>query len=646
MSTQKVMLYTKDNKIIVIDIDLTGYDETRKRLELQRIQHYFSQYFYKDICLNKFNNRHTKSDEEKKLLSLMDPANTSFVNKYVPSFNYAKNRHAYKNSVKQDNFHEPNVMHFAYGIDDSSVPEFVKNLGFNIVPQESTEEINVDDPNFEKDFDEQKTLMQVNAQNKQITIYRHHYKLPPADYVRLRRLITSYNSLSPRPDVEEYGAFMANDRDRKLFKIYSKETKLNQGKETFLHHEFHHIKNRMIFSGIMCKPDVKRLTAEDAYRLEVENEHSAYLSQTIECINRYLKGGDFNDYSMFDNFTSDLPEKLKTMTDSQKLSYLTDMDKIVNYAINRFEENKRKHYDKIQFKDSLQSSLLSQPMDVPEDLSGEQYRLMRSAYYSISVYNPATGKNEISNLSKFIRPEDEVKISTEEMQKIIDPAKEKLKDRLKEFEKDSQASGIDISLLDEARAFYRKTLRTPRIISEAQTINVADLVDGKPQIDEHTSPTASVPPTPVPDDKADWSDDLQKYWSKFEGYKEQAKNNAEYRFEINKQEVRYTSKTDVSLGKTCGYEMYDRLVKEPSGANKAIRFENTLSKEQALMLYVACINNGRRMRGAIPHDLSAIDTMTSIPQAERDKFKSLTTPPSASRVTASPRPLSRTAHTR
>ena len=33
------------------------------------------------------------------------------------------------------------------------------------------------------------------------------------------------------------------------------------------------------------------------------------------------------------------------------------------------------------------------------------------------------------------------------------------------------------------------------------------------------------------------------------------------------------------------------------------------------------------MRGDIPTDLSKIEAMVTIPQAERDKFKALTTPP-------------------
>ena len=624
MAKQKVIFYTKDNKIIVADIDFEGYDDTRKRLELQRLQHYFEQYSYTDSTLN-YGDRNNKPDAEKKILSLMDLENTTFVNSYSKGFDYVKNRAAYQNNVGASNFpshaQKPNTLHFDYSISDSVVPEFIKNLGFKIEPEEVMTNINIDESDFIEKFNKQKARMDVNSNLKRVRIFRNHFTFPPADYVRLKKLINSYNALSPKPDMDEYRSSLTNIRDRILFYVYSKETEYLQNIETLIYHEFHHVKNRMVFNGMMNKPDVKRLTAENIYRLEVENERSAYLAETIECINRYLKKGDFSDYSVFDNFCADLPEKIKNMTDSQKVAYLTDMDIIVNYALERFADKRRDWYDEHQFKSITESSLLSQPMDVPEDLNGEQYRLICSAYYSMSVYNPATGKTETRNLSKYIAPENDVQINSEQRRKIIWPAKRKLQDKLDDFHKDSQ--GKDLILLDEARAFYRHQMRTPRIIAEAQTINVADLVDSKAQPDEHN------PPTPVADDKAGWSDELQKYWSKFEGYRQINKNNNEYSFAVNNQDVCYTAENKVNLSQNCKYEMYDRLVKEPSGAKRAILFKDTLSEEQALMLYVACVNNGRKMRGVLPKDLSLVETMEAIPQAERDKFKALTSQPSA-----------------
>ena len=626
MPAQKIMFHTKDNGLIVADVDFSAYNESRRRAELNRWQHYFLQFTYDEIS-QKSHNPDSIPASELDFFSAIDPKNTSFIRKYMHPFNYTKNRAAYGNYVEPANFAaqvmKPHTLHFDYSLSEDAIPEFVKNLGFQIIPVEIEENINIDDPNFDDEFAKQKVRMQVSSKERRVQIYRYHYNFPPADYARLRRMINDYENLSPKPDVLEYRNSIANYRERKLFSVYAKEKNYLKNIETMAFHEFHHIKNLMVFNGIFLKDNAKRLTAENTYRLEVENERSAYLAETIECINRYLKGGNLDDYSAFDNFCQDLPDELQTMTDAQKVAYLSDMDKIVNWSLEHFDEVKREFYDKNQFNDTTKIHLLSQPFDLPEDVSGEQFRLMRSAYYSIAVYNPATGRTETRSLSHYIKPENEVQITAENIADIIEPAKQKYESKKQDFITDSNTAGVDANLLDEARAAMRHSLRAPHVISEAQTINVADLVEGKPLADEH-NPT----PSPhIPDDKADWSDDLQKYWSKFEGYKETAKNNAEYSFKIKNQAVKYTSQNQVTMGKTCHYEMYKRLVEEPSSAKKTVRFENTLSEEQALMLYVACVNSGRKMRGDIPTDLSKIETMVTIPQAERDKFKALTTPP-------------------
>lgn len=644
MPTQKVMFHTKDNGLIVADIDFSAYSETRRRVELNRWQHYFLQFTYDEIS-QKHKNPDSIPDAELDFFSAIDTKNTKFIRKYMHPFNYTKNRAAYGNYVEPANFApevlKPHTLHFDYSLPEDAIPEFVKNLGFQIIPVEREENIDVDASNFEDELAKQKVRMQVSSEKRIVQIYRYHYIFPPADYARLRRMINDYENLSPKPDILEYRNSIANHRERRLFNVYAKEKHYLKNIETMAFHEFHHIKNRMVFNGIFLKDKAKRLTPENTYRLEVENERSAYLAETMECINRYLKGGNLDDYSAFDNFCQDLPDELQTMTDAQKVAYLTDMDKIVNWSLEHFEATKRKFYDKNQFNDTTKNYLCAQPFDLPEDVSGEQFRLMRSAYYSIAVYNPATGRTETRSLSHYIKPENEVQITAKNIADIIEPAKQKYESKKQDFITASNTAGVDANLLDEARAAMRHSLRAPHVISEAQTINVADLVEGKPLADEHT-PTSS---PHIPDDNAGWSDELQKYWSGFEGYKETAKNNEEYSFKIKNQAVKYTSPNNVKMGKTCHYEMYKRLLEEPSKANATVRFENTLSEDQALMLYVACVNSGRKMRGNIPTDLSKIDSMITIPQAERDKFKSLTTPP-ASRATTRNIITARRVHTR
>ena len=48
---------------------------------------------------------------------------------------------------------------------------------------------------------------------------------------------------------------------------------------------------------------------------------------------------------------------------------------------------------------------------------------------------------------------------------------------------------------------------------------------------------------------------------------------------------------------------------------------DTLSREQALTLYIACINYGRKPVGAVPTDLSGIENLQGIPPEEMNRFR-------------------------
>ena len=63
------------------------------------------------------------------------------------------------------------------------------------------------------------------------------------------------------------------------------------------------------------------------------------------------------------------------------------------------------------------------------------------------------------------------------------------------------------------------------------------------------------------------------------------------------------------------------MLKEPSNRAAPVEFLDTLSREQKLMLYIACVNNGRRMVGKVPTDLSGIERLQGIPEAEMNRFR-------------------------
>ena len=62
------------------------------------------------------------------------------------------------------------------------------------------------------------------------------------------------------------------------------------------------------------------------------------------------------------------------------------------------------------------------------------------------------------------------------------------------------------------------------------------------------------------------------------------------------------------------------MLEEPTNKCNPVNFLPSLTEEQKLLLYVACINSGRKTKGEIPTNLERIANMREIPQEERDKF--------------------------
>ena len=48
-------------------------------------------------------------------------------------------------------------------------------------------------------------------------------------------------------------------------------------------------------------------------------------------------------------------------------------------------------------------------------------------------------------------------------------------------------------------------------------------------------------------------------------------------------------------------------------------FKDTLTKEQALKLYVACVNNNRQMKGTLPKDFSQLRKLKGVPAEDLKK---------------------------
>lgn len=608
MALKKILFFTKDGYTIAADIDVDAISESQRNIELEKFRYYFSQKNYDELSAA-YDNISLISAADKKFIEKIDAENSKFLMTYIKPFNYRKQRESYENKMNPPaipSFADKEyTIHFNYNISEDCVPEFVRQLGFKIVPKDEVFDIT----DLNNDILNTRAA-EVDTPARKITFFCNHYRFKPDDYNRLKSRIQKFEIAkmrNPHLDIVDYALTIPDAYERKLFDIYAQEQKFSSLLESYVAHETHHIKNRMILDGMYYKKDAKRLTAEDTYKISVENERSAYLAGTIYAINAYLKKGDLNDFSMFDNKSQWLKTELLALPENQRISYVSDMDKIVNGSLKFFEATDRANYDADHFKNYVSDIAANAPMDVPEDTDHRQYDLLRRSYYSMSVWNPQTGRMEVINLAQYIKPENEIVVSNQNRAEIIEPCRQKLQQRKDKYNQEAQSENIDTDLLDKARKMQRDGIKKPVIVSDVQTFNINSLYDEESQENS-------------PDNHSEWSDCLKEYWQGIGGYSEICKNNNEYKFKVGNDTVKYTSPRDVSLSKKCKYSTFVKLLEEPTNKYNPVNFLPTLNEEQKLLLYVACINSGRKTKGEIPTNLGRVANMREIPQAEREKF--------------------------
>lgn len=621
MATEKLLVATADNHIVVLDVEYQNEAEKkRKKLQYQR--------FCESVSFTDFMNRYnsyassgTASSFEKELFNQLDSDNTTFLEVEISHSNLDKRINNYKNELNTNNYpahiaNQPNVLHFDNSIPDTEIPSLIKNLGFNIEAQDDVYDIVFDAAENEykiKDF----KLRRATVYNKErkINFVRNHFRFPPQEFVTINKLIDSWNKTHkkwPFLSIHHFVSKITNPKERSLFKIYAGEYSIVSHRVLSLKHELTHIKNEALLAGVGLKKSAKRLSVEDYYRLHVEDERSAYLSQVINAANMYVQKGNPNDTSMFDAESRKLVKTLLALPEDKRFDLVRKPDVLLETAFNAFEQNHRKNYDAKQFKKNMDLEMQRVPLSVPLDNDRSEYFLYRSLLYRFRLYNPQTKAFEETNFTPYITSAQEVYINEDNRKNIIEPCEQKLTRRLAEYNRDVTSGKIDADLVPVAKSIMRDNLHKPQFINKINGMDISLLAEEKALPNENTNNSTNSQP-------AEWSKNLKQYWSKVEGYNELSNNQNEYSFAINNSKVRYTDKDKVELSRDADYDVYVKLLKEPSNKNKPVIFKDTLTKEQALKLYVACVNNNRQMKGALPKDLSQLKTLRGIPAEDLKK---------------------------
>ena len=610
MTTESLLVKTKDNNVIAFSITFNNMAE-KFRL-IKQCENYCHHTNYKDF------------DPKKVGLSeiVFDESNTTFLKREILGYPYKRCPENFVNEMKNNNYppklKKPGVLHFDIRLSDDFFPSMIKNTGYHIKPHDELYQVRFNKSSHKYEIVDFKICRaQVSHDDKRITITRNHFEFSHDAFTKLQIILGNFRAAqraNPKLSMMNFASSITDSANRSLFEIYAREQANIDHLDSTISHELKHVKNSIFIHGIKLKDDYKQLSVDNMYRVCVENERSAYLEQLIHCVNTYLKAGNYDDFSMFDGESKWCVKELKSLrTKEERMAFLSNHSLFVEKSLQQFSSMHKKYYDDNQFESNLRYMVETEPLSVSKDADGEIFRRIRSLFYHYMIYNPKTGKEESISLSKYITPDLEVEISDEIRKRMVDRARENLQKDEEEFINNKNEKNINIDLLIPAKSLIRGAMLSSSNINEIDGIDVGRLPEGR--LPERTD-TA-----PIPDDKASWSDDLQKYWSKIDGYKEIAKNNREYSFEINQSRVTYTDKNHVNVGSNADFELYVKLLKEPSSKNNVIKFAPTLSKEQALMLYIACTNYGRKMSGQVPTDLSGIDKLTGIPAAEMNKFK-------------------------
>ena len=610
MTTETLLVKTKDNNVIVLSITY-GNDAEKMRITKQ-CEGYCRSVDYSDFNIGSLPASGVIHDDK----------NTQFLKREIAGYHHRRQPEKFVNELKENNFppkvKKPNVLHFDARLSDDIFTGMIKNIGYRIIPKDEIYQVRYN--NAENKYEAvgfSVKRAEVSPGKREIRVVRNHFEFPPKEFSKLQSLIADFKAArkaNPMLSLSDYADSISDDKDRSLFKIYAKEQNNINHLDSIIEHELKHIKNDVFKDGLGLKDDYKRMSIDNMYRICVENERSAYLNQLIYCINKYLKKGDYNDFSMFDDESSGFVNHMqKLKTKEERLAYATNMPLLVKNMLEQFNTSHKKYYDDNQFEGNLKNLVEREPMSAQPDVDGATFHKIRSLYYNYMIYNPATGRNECVNLAKYITDDLEVTINDDIRKKLVDPAQAKLQKRIDDFIAERDSGVINLSLIAPAKNLMRGGMLSDSFVHEVDGFNIGRLYENPDTPEPITSK--------IPDDKAFWSDELQKYWSKIDGYNEVAKNNYEYTFKINEAKISYSDKNHVKVTSNADFELYVKLLKEPSGKNNVIEFAPTLTKEQALMLYIACTNYGRKMSGKVPTDLSGIDKLTGIPATEMNKFK-------------------------
>ncbi len=358
----------------------------------------------------------------------------------------------------------------SFYMQNKEIPEYIKRIGSSIVRRLKTylvqyNEITNSVHIIPKFLPLPTTL---NQQNK-IFIYENAYVFYPEDWQIIKKIRIYYKRLRASKR-SSWFARLQNDeallneairkicpspqRENKFKALYQKYVQLYL-QHTNYHgpfiYECHKLRNRILIEGRLCKLCSKKLLPEDIFNLMIENERSSQLALMIDRINHYWF--DHNSKKLFSS--EPCLKVLEGRSNEEREKLLTNLDFLVNVKLQYWMKNSyNKYYTKI-FKQSLELIDLS-PVTKRIDEKRDEYHLMRSMMYSLSIYNPNKKIYQLKKLDKYIK--FPIPLNNQEKANLITRYKNLTSRQTKAKEFLKIKYGFSEEIIQTANKIYNRTL--------------------------------------------------------------------------------------------------------------------------------------------------------------------------------------------
>ena len=347
--------------------------------------------------------------------SIIDEKLTMHLNSEFPPISLPLKSKNFKNNLAQidniiDTNNEYHIPVNIYPIKDNEIPSIIKQSGYTLDKDIRDVFVNFDEDGKISFFDKDGNLMPRND----IFISKGAFIEPQAMYIKFNipRFILK------KEDYEQYIKNQKNSpkRQEERKNVSSKEYSIiNFVKEIkdkpqeillSLMHESKHLEDEIRISHRQLCINAKKLSMEDAYKIEIEKERSTSFFEIITAINRYLETGntDLLNVCRKKNMYLNLRLARKNTENVEKI--LSNYKQLFKETLEYWNTHLFPEYVNQCYQ--ITTAKAASYIFLPQDKNHEEYMKQHSLLYTFHVYNPKTKNYETKDFSSLIDCEPQI----------------------------------------------------------------------------------------------------------------------------------------------------------------------------------------------------------------------------------------------